>query len=240
MWPRALHPLDLAQKPQVALHNPRLGLHRHSAQPQPERNPPSIRAASGRQPRVLGVLRHRHAKPRRRHQRSPHHLVLQHRFAVVGEPDRPRLHQLVEVRNLAAQAAECRRRHRQQLHHRAARRVQHPAQALHRIVHRSRIRHGHHGGESARRRRRRPGANRLLVRLPRLAQMHMDVDQPRRNHASRRIDPLRNRNARQRARLLHRRNPSIAQQHVARPIGPARRIDHAPAKNQKFTHCPGL
>ena len=49
-------PLDLAQQPDVALHDPRLRLYGHSAQPEPEGQPAMVHAASAGHPGVFRVL----------------------------------------------------------------------------------------------------------------------------------------------------------------------------------------
>ena len=69
-------------------------------------------------------------------------------------------------------------------------RALHPARGLHRIVDRNGVWHGADGGKSARRSRRGSGRDGLLVALPRLAQMDVDIDQPRRNDQARRFHDL--------------------------------------------------
>ena len=56
------------------------------------------------------------------------------------------------------------------------------------VGHRRGIRHHHHGGEPAGGRGLRTGGDRLLVGLARLAEVNMDVDQPRAGHQAAGID----------------------------------------------------
>ena len=157
----------------------------------PAGTPPArVHAASARQPRILRMLRDRHAQlapqpPAPRASRRPRSTGLPSSV----KPTAPAATSACKVRQLLAHAAERRRRHRQQIHAPPPR----SASSIHsshvdRIVHRHRVRHRHHGRESARRGGSRPRRDRLLVRLPGLAQMHMHIDQARRDHASRGVD----------------------------------------------------
>ncbi len=134
--------------------------------------------------------------------------------------------------------AHRRRRHRKQPHRRTTRRIQHPRHLRRRIVHRHRVRHRHHCRKPARRSSARPRRNRLLVRLPRLPQMHVDIDQSRRHHASRGINLFRHLRSCKRTRRIHRIHPSVAHQHITRSH-PSRSPDRSISRRESTCYSSG-
>ena len=95
-----------------------------------------------------------------------------------------------------------------------------------RAVHRRRgIWHADHAGESARRRGARAGGDRFLGRLARLAQVHVQVDQARRNDQPGAIDHRRR--CFSRTRGIERSKGSVSNQEIADGIAMICRIDDA-------------
>src|SRR5262249_14426863 len=82
-----------------------------------------------------------------------------------------------KIRELFAVAADGRGGNRENIDVGSARGILEPARDLRRIVDRRRVRHAADRSESAGRRSHRTAGDGLFIPLPRLAQMHMDVDQ---------------------------------------------------------------
>ena len=98
--------------------------------------------------------------------------LIHQRDAVVGKSRGPVGGKLLHVHQLAALHAA----------------AEHVAERL-RVVHgRLRVRHAHHAGEPACRGRRGAAFDVLLVREPRVAEVHVHVHQPRSHHAALRLD----------------------------------------------------
>ena len=187
-----------------------------------------------RKPGVFRVLNHHQPNFGSQRQRFAHDLVVQNRLAVIAQRHCASFLQCAIVAELFAQAPQCRRRHRKHVDHRAALLVLHPSRHCRRVVDRPRIRHRADGSKSARRRRRRSAGNVLLMRLSRLAQVHMQVDEARSHNQSfyvqRLIGPIRF------ARLGNLHHEAIAQHHVGRRIQPSRGVNQMSALQQHRAH----
>ena len=96
------------------------------------------------------------------------------------------------------------------------------------------VRHGAHRGEATGRSSHRAGRDRLQVFLSGLTQVHVEVDQPRRDDFVRGVDHRgvrRNRHV-----LADGLDLPVLNQHVGGAVSLARRIDHPPALDQDSTH----
>ena len=98
------------------------------------------------------------------------------------------------------------------------------------VVDRIRVRHARHGGESASDGRGRAGRDRFLVLLPRLAQVHVDVDEARRDHPSAR--EVENLGALGRQVPADALDHTVHNQHIEFAVPAVRRIDHAAVLQQ--------
>ena len=168
-------------------------------------------------------------------ERAPHQQRRRHRPAIVGQRDAAGLLQLGDVGELLAFLA-----------------ARHGANRIHArevglggllqdvvgdagvVVHRRRVRHARDGGEAAGDRRGGAGRHRFLVLLPRLAQVHVHVDQPRARR------PARSESSTTCVSRVGRQIPADARdaiavdQHVEHAVAAVRRIDDAPAFKQRL------
>ena len=170
-------PARLGSEFYIAFHDFRLRGGAHSPQSQAEGSGPRMHRSAGSGARVLGVLYHWQPQGRRRAQRLAHHVFFQNRFAIVGHRHCAGALQCFEIGELLAGAAHRGGRDREHIDYRAAIRMLHPGGDFRRIIHRRGVGHGANGSESASRRRRRSAGDALLVRLPGLAQVHVQINE---------------------------------------------------------------
>ena len=168
----------LAGQAHVALHHLPFAGSRLPAQAQLEAGNALVHRMRAADLGVLCVLNDREADLGRQRKGLAHDVVVEDRFAVVAEGDGASLAQSLVVAEFFSLAAQRGRSNRKDVDHRAALAVLHPARDGRRIIHRARVGHGAHRGESAHGRSRRTGGNRFFVRLARLAQVHVQINKP--------------------------------------------------------------
>ena len=189
------------------------------------------RAALG-QPRVFRMLHHRQIQFGSQLQCRPHRVVIQNWFPVVGDRNRSCLLQCAEIGKTLSLARARRRGNRKNVHHSSTFGTAQPVHPVRRIHNGRCIRHSAQGCESPRRCGRCTRSNRLFVTLPRLAQVDMKIDEPRRHDQSPSIKLLLGAGANfvRRSDLGH---PPITQQQVHGRINLRLRIDDVPAFDQQ-------
>ncbi len=188
---------------QVARDDRRFGLGRAARYPELGRPRALVHVPAADEIGVFGVLgEHRAGQRGRVLERVPHHLRIGDAVAVVGEDAHAEVVELPERRELLTAATL-----------RDASRGPHVAQtdragAIEDRLHdrgivdrRHRVRHAHHRGASAERGGTRTGLDRLRVFAAGLPEVHLDVDEPGRDHASLGVEDGR---ARSTARARHR------------------------------------
>ena len=119
----------------------------------------------------------------------------------------------------------------------AALRGLHPAGGFGRVVDRERVGHGGHGGKAARRRRGRAGGDGLLVGVARLAQMDVNIDQPRRHGET---GCVQNIGAVGRLQLAGRGDlghAAVLEQDVLGEVDAGGRVDQMTSANRKRRHA---
>ena len=104
------------------------------------------------------------------------------------------------------------------------------------VVDRLGVRHAGHGGEAAGRRGHGAGAHRLLVLLPRLAQVDVDVDQPGRHHQPGGVEGLGV--LRRLDAAVELGDPAVLDQQVERAVEVLARVDHPAAVDQQLRAMP--
>ncbi len=167
-------------------------------------------------------------------QRLAHDAVVENGLAVVGDRDGSGGLQRAEIGERGALAAAGRGRNGKHIDDGAALGLTQPLDPLDRIDNRNRIRHGADGSKSARSRSRGAGRNRLFVRLARLAQVHMQIDEAGRNDESAGIEFL-VRAALDLVGRSHFGNAAIFQQHIHGRIDASRRVDEMATFDQQTT-----
>ena len=150
---------------------------------------PGIHAGALRHARVFGVLDHAQAHARRGGQGFAHDAVFQNRMAVVGHRDGAGGFERGKIVERFALRSARGRGDGEDAH--TARRA--PGPCIQRVISGESltgdgIGHGGHGGESSRCRGCGAGGDGLFVALARLAQMHVNVDEARRNSQAGRIE----------------------------------------------------
>ena len=211
----------------VAQRHDRFSFARNPAQSQRRRVKAFVRDAVALQRLLLAVLDDRHVEHARVLQRAPHQHRGRHRMPVVGQRDAAGLLELGDVRELFAFLAARDRADR--IHARQVRVGgfrQDVAGDARVVIHRVRVRHARDGRETAGDGSRHAGRDRFLVLLPRLAQVHVHVDEPGTHDES--VWDLDDRNPR-----IHREIAADAcdaisvNQQVEHAVTAVRRIDHA-------------
>ncbi len=144
----------------------------------------------------------------------------------------PARFQLGIIGELLPLAAARGRRHRKHVHQRAALRVLHPARNGRQVVDRGGVRHGADRGEPARCRRRRAAGDGFLMRLSRLSQMNVRIDESRRDDQSLGVDAFAGL-ALQLSRRGQLDDAAILDQDVALRFQVLRRIDHCSAQDRQ-------
>jgi ribosomal protein S15P/S13E len=208
-----------------------LGLARDAAQAERRRVHALVRDAVALEGLFLAMFDHRHAEHRRVLERAAHQQRRRHRPPIVGDGDTARFPELGQIGELLARLPARDRADRVDARETRlrglAKNVGGDAGV---VVHGRRVRHAGDGGEPAGHGRRRARRDRLLVLLPRLAQVHVHVDQARADHESRRdLDDL---DALGRQVAPHARDPAAVHQHVEGAVAAVGRIHDAPALQQ--------
>ena len=135
--------------------------------------------------RVLGVLRDHRARQRRRVlERAPHHARGVDAGAVVGEDPHAERVELAHRRELAPGAALRDAPAAWTSHARPRAGGEHRGDHGRVVVRRCRVRHRDDRGEAAERSGARAGLDRLRLLHPGLAEVHVQVDEPGRDHAA--------------------------------------------------------
>ncbi len=157
----------------------RLALAGDAAQPQRRGVKAFVRHAVALERLLLAVLDDRQIEHAGVLERAPHQHRRRHRMPVVGQRDAAGLLQLGDVGELLALLAARDRADRIDAGQvRLGGLRQDVAGDAGVVVHRAGVRHAGHRGEAAGDRRGGAGRHRFLVLLPRLAQVHVHVDQP--------------------------------------------------------------
>ena len=182
------------------------------------------------------MLDHRHSEHARVLERAAQEDRGRHRMAVVGDRHAAGL---AEVANVGEQLAFRRPRHRADRIHARQVRFRCFRQDVRRhiriVVDRVRVRHAGDGGETAGDSRGRAGRDRFLVLLPRLAQVHVHIDEPRANHQT--VGHRHDRGSVHRQIDADARDAVAVDQDVAHAVDPVGGIDHASALKQPL-HVP--
>ena len=224
-----------AEQPYIALDQTGFRGDGHAAQSHAEGECAGIHRAPAGHPDVFGVLDHGHSGTRGGGQRLVHDGVAQDRLAVIAHSNGARgLERAIFCKRLA-HAAPRRRGDGENACARATLGALHPAGCLDRVVDRHGIGHGADAGKAARGRGRRAGGDGFLVTLTRLAQVHVDVDQPRRHHQSGGFQDLcilLLRRGVQFSRRFDRCHAPVLEQEVPGGIDSSRGIDQMAAANQ--------
>ena len=184
-----VHPRARVQRQHaVARHQHVLGQRRRAAQSQRFRHGTLVHARRLDERAVLLVERKRQVELRRALHGTLDQGLVHQRDAVVGEARGPVGGKLLHVHQLAPLHAAADGRARQHVDAAMRPALEHVAERLHVVHGRLRVRHAHHAGEPACRGRCGAAFDVLLVREPRIAEMHMHVHQPRSHHAALRLD----------------------------------------------------
>ena len=193
-------PAGQLEQGEVAKHHDVLGLGRDPLQPQPGGRGSLVHDPLADEVQVLLVDGQRQAEGARVLEGTPHQRRRHHRASVVGEGHAARRPELAVLGQLLALAPLADRTHRVdpgQAGRRGA--GQHELGHAGVVVGGDRVGHGTHGGEAACHGRAGAGGDGLLVLLPRLAQVHVEVDEARGDplppgvhhvRAGGRLDPL--------------------------------------------------
>ncbi len=177
----------------IALHHDRLGHPGYTAQAECGRVISLVRHAFTLQRRIFAVFEHRHVEHARILQRAPHQQRRLHRPSIIGNADAAGRAQLRDVGELIAVRALRDGADRVHACEAGLRRfLQDVLRDAGVVVDRRRVRHARNRGKAPRNRRRRAGRDGFLVFLPRLAEVDVHVEQPRRHdEASRHLDDRR-------------------------------------------------
>ncbi len=190
-----------------------------------------VRDAIALERRILAVVDDRHAEHAGVLERAPHQQRRRDRPAVVGERDAAGgllLAELGELLALRPERDRADRIHARQL--RFGRLLEDELRDPGVVVDRVGVRHARDRRESAGDRRRRAGGDRLLVLLPRLAQVHVDVDEARgHDPAARHFEDL---GALDRQVLADARDHAVLDQDIELAVPAIDGIDHPPVLQQ--------
>jgi hypothetical protein len=217
----------------VALDHQRLGGTRNAAQAERRRVIALVRHAVTPERGVLAVIDDGHAEHPGVLEGPPHQERARHRLPVVGERDAPGRFLFAELGELLPFRSH---RHSADRIHvgqtRFRRLLEHELRDAGVIVHRIGVGHARNTCEAAGNRRSRPRRDRFFVFLPRLAQVHVDVDEPRRHDPPAR--DLEDVGAGDRQIPANPRNAAVLDSHVERTVPAVCRIDHPPAFQQQL------
>ena len=192
-----------------------------------------MRDAVALERRILAVIDDRHAEHAGVFERPAHQQRRRDRPAVVGERDAAGGLLLAELGQLLAFRADRHRADRIDAREvRFGRLLEDELRDAGVVVDRIGVRHARDRGESAGDRGGRAGGDRLLVLLPRLAQVHVHVDQPGRDDPA--VLELEHLGAVGRQILADARDPAVLDQHVERAVPPGGRIDDPAALQQQL------
>ena len=211
-----------------------LGLRRLAGHTQPARPRALVHVAAGGDRLVLAVLSQDHVEAGGVLQRPAHQPGVLHAASVVGEDPDAELGHLSQRRQLLAGPAHGDGPGRVDVAQRGTTELLHLAHDPGAVDGRLGVRHGHHRGEPAEGGRPRAGLDRLGLLPTRLAEMGVEIDQPRRHDASGGIDGVL-------AALLRQVGPDrgdAAGAGVDGDVGGALAagIDHPPAPDDEDAH----
>ena len=202
---------------------------------------PSCAQPSALSDEVLAVLDHRHVEHARVLERAARQQRRRHRMTIVGDCDAAGGAQLGDVGELLAFLSardRADRIHASEARFRGAAQDQLGDAGV--IVHRRRIGHARDRGEAAGDRGRRAGGDRLLVLLPRLAQMDVHVDQAGTDHQPRRhVHDFAAIRQADRQIAPDARDAIAVDEQIERAVEAGRRVDHPSAPKQPL-HRPLL
>ncbi len=172
----------------VAGHHDLLRRGRDPLEAEPGGDQSLVHRAAGGERRLLAVVGDRDAEGAGVLQRGAHQVAGGDRLAVVAHRHRAGADQLAELGELLSLLSQRHRADRIDPRLRRALRLAHDEADRGLVVGDGvGVRHGAHRGEAAGRRRHRAGGHGLQILLPRLAQVHVQIDQPRRDHLPRRL-----------------------------------------------------
>ena len=173
----------------VARHDRFLARRRPAGQPEQRAPVAFMHDAVADEIVILAMIHHRHADHARILHRAAHQLVILDAMPVVRDRDHARLRERTDRRQFFARQTFRNRAGRQNIHARHFRgAILDPRDRARAVRGRRRVRHADDRGETARRRRARAGFDRFLPAEARLAEMHVNIDQARRDDQSGRVD----------------------------------------------------
>lgn len=198
-----------------------------------------VRAAVALEGRIFAVLDHRHVEHARVFERATREERRGHRMPIVGHRDTAGLAKLRNVGQLLALLPARDRADRIDPRQPGlGRLLEDEARDAGVVVHRIRVGHARDGGEPARDRRVDTRGHRFLVLLPRLAQVHVHVDEARADdEPGRQCHDLTTVGEAHRQVGLDPRDPIAIDEHVERTVETVGRIDDPASLKQPF-HVP--
>ena len=178
-------PARQLREERVAGDHDRLGRVGNALHPEPRGGPALVHDAVPLEIGILGVLDDRHAQGAGQLERPAHDLRVPHRLSVVGDRDRARLDQLLDLGQGFAHLSAGHRGDGMDARVPAlAGAPDHVFDPRAVVERRGGVRHAGDRGEAAPRRGAGSRLDRLLLFLPRLAQVHVDVHEPGTDHGA--------------------------------------------------------
>ena len=223
---------------EVALDHDRLGDGRVAGEAELRRDAAFVHVSAARERLLLAVQRERPARRRRVLERAAHQPGRADRDAVVGEGDRAGVGELAHLRQLLPVLATRDRGEEADVHLRLATGdLDERAERRGRVDHGIGVGHGEDGAVAAGRGRRRSARDRLLVLAAGGAQMHVRVDERRREHEPGSVDDAVTVGV---DALADGSDRARVDPHVEDRVDPSRRIDHPRAAHDEVVAGPFL